>query len=178
MKQNEPESLSYALSLIVKAAVLEARWAGSVRRMAAESSCRRSDDRGREILMLRERVRELESRNAILRQQLRRRQGRPRYTLRERLQIIWFMEYFQIPRRKVFETFGVARSSLYRWLRRIEDQASASVEPANKTLAEIANLVWEVARANVSWGRKRIAHQFRALKVFIAASTVRRILDR
>ena len=48
----------------------------------------------------------------------------------------------------------------------------------NKTPTEIALLVWEITKANLSWGRIRIANQLRLLGIFLAASTVRNILQR
>ena len=47
----------------------------------------------------------------------------------------------------------------------------------NKTPTEIASLVWEITKANVSWGRVRIANQLGLLNIFISASTVRNILN-
>ncbi len=43
---------------------------------------------------------------------------------------------------------------------------------------EIASLVWEITKSNVSWGRIRIANQLALLNIFISASTVRNILNR
>jgi len=43
---------------------------------------------------------------------------------------------------------------------------------------EIACLVWEVTKANIHWGRVRIANQLTLLNIFISASTVRNILNR
>jgi transposase len=87
------------------------------------------------------------------------------------------MEAFQIPRRKVTKYFGIARSTLYRWLHKIDDQKPSGT-PANKTPAEIASLVWEITQANIRWGRIRIANQLALLNIFISASTVRNILQR
>ncbi len=114
---------------------------------------------------------------SILQKGVNKKQKNPRYTLRERLHILWHMETFQIPRRKVTEYFGVARSTLYRWLHKIEDQKQSS-DPANKTPMDIASLVWEITKCNVSWGRIRIANQLALLNIFISASTVRNILQR
>jgi len=97
--------------------------------------------------------------------------------VRERLLILWQMEAFQIPRRKVSRYFGIARSMLYRWLHKIEDQKPSGT-PANKTLTEIASLVWEITKANRSWGRIRIANQLKLPGIFLSASTVRNILQR
>lgn len=43
---------------------------------------------------------------------------------------------------------------------------------------EIASLIWEITKANVSWGRVRIANQLALLSIFPSASTVRNILNR
>jgi hypothetical protein len=87
------------------------------------------------------------------------------------------METFQIPRRRVTEYFGLARSTLYRWLHKIEDQQQTSI-PANKTPMEITSLIWEITKSNINWGRIRIANQLALLNIFISASTVRNILNR
>ena len=87
------------------------------------------------------------------------------------------METFQIPRRKIAEHLGVSRSTLYRWLRTIQDDDQTRI-PANKTPKEIAALIWEITKTNISWGRVRIANQLALLNVFISASTVRNILQR
>ena len=42
----------------------------------------------------------------------------------------------------------------------------------------VAELVWEIAHVNLGWGRVRIANQLGLLGVFLAASTVRNILNR
>jgi hypothetical protein len=79
----------------------------------------------------RSRVAELEARVATLEDTLelrdahievlesRLREERPRkpYPLMERLRIIWLMEYFQIPQRRLRDTLGVSRSSVRRWLK-------------------------------------------------------------
>jgi len=41
------------------------------------------------------------------------------YSLAERLHILWCVEYFGIPRRQIPKCFGVARSTVWRWLRRL-----------------------------------------------------------
>ncbi len=38
----------------------------------------------------------------------------------QRLQILWHMTYYGIPRSKVTEHFLIARSTLYRWLHAAE----------------------------------------------------------
>jgi len=81
------------------------------------------------------------------------------------------METFQIPRRRVSEYFGIARSTLYRWLHKIEDQQQ-SYSPANKTPIEMASLIWEITKSNIDWGRVRIANQLALLNIFISASSL------
>ncbi len=87
------------------------------------------------------------------------------------------METYQIPRRRVTEYLGIARSTLYRWLQKIEEQKQSRT-PVNKTPTEIASLIWEITKSNVSWGRIRIANQLALLNIFLSASTVRNILNR
>jgi transposase InsO family protein len=85
------------------------------------------------------------------------------------------METFQIPRRKIAEHLGVSKSTVYRWLHKIQDDKQARI-PANKTPKEITAVIWEIAKSNISWGRFRIANQLGLLNVFTSASTVRNIL--
>jgi len=114
---------------------------------------------------------------SILQKHLDKKGKKPRYETRERLVILWQVEAFQIPRRKVSRYFGIARSTLYRWLHKIEDQKPSGTA-ANKTPAEIASLVWEITKANLNWGRIRIANQLKLLGIFLSASTVRNIPQR
>jgi len=113
---------------------------------------------------------------SILQKQVHKKGKKPRYEVRERLLILWHMEAFQIPRRKVWRYFGIARSTLYRWLHKIEDQKPSGTA-ANKTPVGVASLVWEITKANLSWGRIRIANQLKLLGIFLSASTVRNILQ-
>jgi transposase InsO family protein len=41
----------------------------------------------------------------------------------------------------------------------------------------VLGLVWEITKANISWGRIRIANQLKLLGIFLSASTVRNILQ-
>jgi len=97
---------------------------------------------------------------------------------KEKLFILWHLEYFQIPRRHVSKTFGIARSTLYRWLRRIDDIPNSIQQPWNKTPESLTALVWRISRDNIDWGRVRISNQLKILNIFLAASTVRNILQR
>lgn len=97
--------------------------------------------------------------------------------MRERPLILWYVEAFQILRRKVSRYFGIARSTLHRWLHKIEDEKPSGA-PANKTPSEIASLAWEITKANLTWGRIRVANQLKLLGIFLSVSTVRNILQR
>jgi len=45
-----------------------------------------------------------------------------------------------------------------------------------RTAEELERLVWEIASANPSWGRRRVAMALATLGIFLAACTVRNIL--
>ena len=170
--------LKTAVSLLIRAVLLAARFSGRVRQRSLRRLASRDiDANAREILFLKDRAYQLEMQVSILQKHLHKKGKKPRYEVRERLLILWHLEAFQIPRRKVFRHFAIARSTLYRWLHKIEDQTPASTA-ANKTPTEIASLVWEITKANLSWGRIRIANQLKLLGIFLSASTVRNILQR
>jgi len=170
--------LNTAVSLLIRAVLLAARFSGRVRRRSLERLAARDvDTNAKEILFLKDQVYQLEMQVSILQKHLHKKGKKPRYEVCERLLILWQMEAFQMPRRKVSRYFGIARSTLYRWLHKIEDQESSG-PAANKTPAEIASLVWEITKANLSWGRIRIANQLKLLGHFLSASTVRNILQR
>jgi putative transposase len=172
------EILDTAVSLLIRAVLLAARFSGRVRgRSLRRLAARDLDANAREILFLKDRVYQLERQVSILRKQHTKKGKKSRYEVRERLLILWYIEAFQIPRRRVSRYFGIARSTLYRWLHTIEDEESSGT-PANKTPTEIAALVWEMTKANLSWGRIRIANQLKLLGIFLSASTVRNILQR
>ena len=128
------EIIVYAVAMILKAALLAAAWAGKTRRHGMGSIARMSiPEKDKEILFLRDRIYELETRIKIFQKQYQSTSSKPRYSNKERLFILWHMEYFQIPRRQVTRTFGIARSTLYRWLKRIDDQTESVRQPWNKT---------------------------------------------
>jgi hypothetical protein len=172
------EILSVAVNLLGKAIVFGARWAATHRMRGLRAIAARPEgDKDKEIVFLRDRVAELQSQLEILRR-LHKPNNTTRYTLRERFMIIFHITYFAVPRRRVEQCFGVARSTLYRWLRCIEGRRRRLRTAWNRTSAAIASLVWEVAMANAHWGRVRVANQLRLLGVFIAPSTVRNVLSR
>ena len=170
--------LDTAISLLIRAALLAARFSGRIRqRYLKRLASRDVSANAKEVLFLKDRVYQLEMQVSILQKHLRKKGKKPRYEVRQRLLIVWDLEAFQIPRRRVSRYFGIARSTLYRWLHKIEDQTPSN-SPANKTTTEIAALVWEITRANLSWGRIRTANQLKLLGIFLSASTVRNILQR
>jgi len=173
------ENLTVVGSLFVKATILAAKRAGAARRTALESIATMSiDQKDKEIVFLRDRVEQLELQVSILQKHVGKKARSPRYSLAERLHVLWFMEVFQIPRRKVTDHLGIARSTLYRWMHKIDDACPTPPPPWNRTPNEIALLVWEIAKTNLTWGKFRIANQLGLLGVFLAASTVRNILSR
>ncbi len=170
--------INAAAALIVKAAILAASFSGrarkrSLKRLAAMDV----SEKDKEIIFLRDRVNQLQIQVSVLQRGIQKKQKNRRYTIREKLFILFYLEAYQIPRRRVTEYLGIARSTLYRWLHKIENQSQLRI-PANKTPMEIAALIWEITKANVSWGRVRIANQLGLLNIFISASTVRNILNR
>ena len=91
--------------------VLAARFSGRVRQRSLKRLAGRdADARAKEILFLKDRVYQLEMQVSILQKHLNRKGRSPRYTARERLLILWHIEAFQIPTRKVSQYFGIARS--------------------------------------------------------------------
>ena len=177
MNQNI-EVITYAASLIFKAAIIAAKYSGRVRKRSLKRlAIMDIDEKDKEILFLEDKLYQLQTQNSILKKRVKKHQKKPRYTLRERLFILWHIETFQIPRRKVTEYLGVSRSTLYRWLHKIQDDEQLH-RPTNKTPNDIAALIWEITKANIDWGRFRISNQLALLNIFTSASTIRNILNR
>ena len=174
---NNIEIINAAVTLIIKAALLAARFSGSARKRSLKRLSKMEvDEKDKEIIFLRDKVDQQQMQITILQKGLHKKRTNKRYKLREKMFILSYMEIFQVPRRRVTEHLGIAKSTLYRWLHKIEEQIPSRI-PANKTPSEIAALVWEITKANVSWGRIRIANQLALLKIFLSASTVRNILN-
>jgi transposase InsO family protein/transposase-like protein len=176
-----------SVSLMVRAMVISARWAARSRSLALEGACARAEA-GRvekleaRVLALEDALAFRDARLEVLEKRLGEERPRRPYPLMERLRILWLMEYYQIPKRRVKETFGVARSTVHRWLKAFQEGKQGgrpqAKEPVNKTPREIAELIWEIFRQNPMWGRHRMAMTVWALGVFISATTVRDILLR
>jgi transposase len=172
------ETIKAAVAIIIKAAVLAASFSGRVRKRSLKRLSKMDiDDKDKEILFLRDKNYQLKLQVSIYQKGLQKNQNNKRFTLSEKLFILNYMEAFQIPRRRVTEHLGIARSTLYGWLHKIEEQVK-STTPVNKTPTEIASLIWKMAKDNVGIGRVRIANQLGLLNIFISASTVRNILNR
>ena len=83
------------------------------------------------------------------------------------------MEVFNIPRRKVERIFGIARSTYYRWLHKVEngnlaESNSEKSNPSNKTDEDIESLVWRIFENNPHFGRVRISMIINKLNVFLS----------
>jgi len=171
------EIVNAAVTLIVKAAILAARFSGRARKRSLKRLASMDiDDKDKEIIFLRDKVYQQQIQITILQKGVEKKHTNKRYTLREKLFILCYMETFQVPRRRVTECLGIAKSTLYRWLHKIEEQQQPSTPP-NKTPMEIASLIWDITKANVSWGRVRVSNQLALLNIFISGSTVRNILN-
>jgi len=159
--------------------------AGEESAAALEQAGKASGDSARvlaENVVLRDRVEFLRERLACAQRCLKAAGLRKPYSLSERLHILWCVEYFGISRRQIPKCLGVARSTVWRWLRRLQDGIGLCGQKcrlsARRTAEELERLVWEVGLANPDWGRRHIALVLATLGMFLAASTVRNILLR
>jgi len=80
------EILNTAVSLLIRAALLAARFSGRVRKRSLERlAAMDTDTKAREILFLKDRVYQLEMQLSIPQTQRRKKGKKPRYEVRERL---------------------------------------------------------------------------------------------
>ena len=103
-----------SVSLMVRALVVSARWAARSRRLALTAACGRAEasrvgELEARILLLEDAVAFRDARLAVLENRVGETRPRRPYPLLERLRVLWLMEYYQIPKRRVQETFGVSR---------------------------------------------------------------------
>ncbi len=90
---------------------MAARFSGRVRKRSLKRlAAMDADTKAKEILFLKDKVYQLEMQVSILQKRIQKRQKKPRYTLRERLFILWHIETFGIARRKVTEHLSVSRA--------------------------------------------------------------------
>jgi transposase len=168
----------------VKSVVLSAPWAGQRRLARLRQLTAGAEELAHlraELPALRDENHRLEFENGLLRSRLRHARSRkPHYTPMQRLQILWHITYYAVPRSRVKKHFGIATSTLYRWLHAMErgdmGDNQSKREGSRKTPAEIAQLIWRIFEANPHFGRHRIAMILRSLRVFVATSTVRNVL--
>ena len=91
--------ITYAVSLIFKSAIVAAKYSGRVRKRSLKRLAAMDiDEKDKEIIFLKDKLYQLETQVVILQKRIKKQQKKPRYTLRERLFILWHMETFQIPR--------------------------------------------------------------------------------
>ena len=170
-----------AAALMVRSMVLSAQSAGQQRLSLLERSVAAGEEAG-ELARLRDENRRLTSELRMLKDRFGHAPVRKRYSPLQRLQILWHMEYYRIPRSRVKEHFLIAKSTLYRWLHAAQEgdlgDQKAKKESPRKTPREIAEMIWETFEANPQFGRKRLANILWLLEVFVAASTVRNVLLR
>jgi hypothetical protein len=87
------DTIAFAVSLIIKAAIRAARFSGRVRRRSLKRlAAMDTETKDKEILFLKNKVYQLEMQVSILQKRIQKRQKKPRYTLRERLFILWHIE--------------------------------------------------------------------------------------
>jgi transposase InsO family protein len=166
---------------MIRSVVLSAQCGGEQRLLVLQQAAVVGGEAG-ELALLREENRQLKSENHLLKSRFGEAPHKRRYTPMQRLQILWHMAYYRIPRSHVKDHFLIAKSTLYRWLHAAEEgdlgDRKSRTESARKTPREIAEMIWGVFEANPHFGRHRIAMTLWDLRVFVAASTVRNILLR
>ena len=146
-----------SVSLLVRAMVISARWAARSRRLALEGACARAEA-GRvakleaRVLALEDAVAFRDARLEVMAKRLGEERPRRPYPLLDRLRLLWLIEYYQIPKRRVKDTFGVARSSVQRWLKAFQQGKAGgrrpAAEPANKTRT-VPELISGLRRADI-----------------------------
>jgi transposase-like protein len=124
------EVLSSAIPIILKSLWLSAKWAGAARMKALKGVASHGEEMVAEVCFLRDQAVLLETELTLARRQAEEPGRKPRYSLKERLLVLWYLEYFQVPKKQVKKRLGVARSRLYRWLKRIDEGGGIEAAPA------------------------------------------------
>jgi hypothetical protein len=159
--------------------VLSAQATGQQRLLLVQGDIAAGESEG-ELARLRDENRRLTAENRLLRARLGDVAVRKRYTPMQRLQILWHMAHYGIPRCRVAEHFLIARSTLYRWLHAAErgdlGEKRRRTESPRRTPVELARMIWDIFEANPHFGRHRIASILWLLGVFVSASTARNVL--
>ena len=97
-----------AAALMVRSMVLSAQSAGQQRLSLLERSVAAGEEAG-ELARLREENRRLTSELRMLKDRFAHAPSRKRYSPLQRLQILWHMAYYRIPRSRVKERFLIAK---------------------------------------------------------------------
>ena len=149
-----------AVALMVRSMVLSAQSAGQQRLLWLQQSAAVGGEVG-EVARLRDENRLLKWENRLLKARDADAPCRKRYSPPQRLQILWHMEYYRIPRSRVKEHFLIAKSTLYRWLHAAQEgnlgERKSKSESPRKTPAELARMIWDIFEANPYVGGHRIA---------------------
>ena len=91
------DAIAFAASLIFKAVIIAAKYSGRVRKQSLKRLATKDiDEKDKENIFLKDKVYQLEMQVSILQKRIQKRQKKPRYTLRERLFILWHIETFGI----------------------------------------------------------------------------------
>jgi transposase InsO family protein len=170
-----------AVALMIRSVVLSAQCGSEQRLLSLRQAAAVGGEAG-ELARLRDEKRRLTSENRLLKSRFDAAPHKRRYTPMQRLQILWHMAYYKIPRSRVKEHFRIAKSTLYRWLHAAERGELGEKKPLKesprKTPVELARMIWDIFEANPHIGRHQIANILWLLGVFVAASTVRNVLLR
>ncbi len=170
-----------AVALMTRSVMLSAETGGQQRLSMLQQAAAVGGEAG-ELARLRDENRRFTSENGLLKSRFDAAPHKRRYTPMQRLQILWHMAHYKIPRSQVKEHFRIAKSTLYRWLHAAEKgdvgERKSRKESPRRTPRQIAQMIWEIFEANPHFGRHRIAMTAWVLGVFVAASTVRNILLR
>lgn len=106
-----------AAILTVRSMVLGARWAGRRRRQSLHVACQGAGEVAglrKQMAALQARVECVTSQNEILTTRLRELGSRKPYSWGLRLRILWHLECFAVPRRRIKQRLAVPRGTLYR----------------------------------------------------------------
>ena len=156
---NNIEIVNAAVTLIIKAALLAARFSGRARKRSLKRLSKMDvDEKDKEILFLRDKVDQQQMQITILQKGLQKKHTNKRYTLREKCSSSLTWKSFRFPDAESPNIWALPNQRSTDGCIRSKNRQPSRI-PANKTPAEIAALVWEITKANVSWGRVRIANQ-------------------
>jgi len=120
------EVFPVAVALIFRALFVSARWTArlrwlALRQAAANAASSRLAELDARVVMLEDALEPRDAHIAVLEGWLGGKRTRRPYPPAERLRILWLMEYFQIPQRRLRRTLGVSRASVHRWIKALQD---------------------------------------------------------